>query len=236
MISRLLVIDDDHELCELLQDYLGAEGFVVEAAHDGEAGAARALSGDFDLVILDVMLPGMNGFEVLRKVRTSSMVPILMLTARGEEVDRIVGLEMGADDYLPKPFNARELVARIRAVQRRAGAGGAGEQDGEVGEARVAVGDLDLDPGSRRLIRGGVEVELTAVEFDLLRQLMKRAGRAVPREELAKLVLGRELEVFDRSIDVHVSSLRRKLGLQPGGRERIVAVRGVGYQLLASAV
>jgi two-component system response regulator CpxR len=226
--QRILVIDDDAELCELLQDYLAREGFALDAANDGVAGLERALSGDHGLVILDVMLPGLSGFEVLRRLRERSRVPVLMLTARGEHVDRIVGLEMGADDYLPKPFNPRELVARIRAVQRRASVpveGGSGLASPRL----VAVGDLELDPGSRSVRRGGEPVELTSVEFSLLEALLLSAGRVVTRDALAEAALGRELSAYDRSVDVHVSSLRRKLGHRRGGAERIKTVRGAGY-------
>lgn len=221
-MNRILVIDDDIDLCELLIDYLTTEGFAVEVVHDGETGAERALAGDFDLVVLDVMLPGINGFDVLRQLRTGSTTPVLMLTARGDDVDRIVGLEMGADDYLPKPFNPRELVARIRAVQRRTAAAPA------TGGEALTVGDVALDLGGRTVHVGGVPVELTSVEFSLLEVLLRLAGQVVSREELSLQALGRELNVYDRSIDVHVSSLRRKLGTLGGGSE-IKTVRGIGY-------
>ncbi|MEZ4474779.1 MAG: response regulator transcription factor [bacterium] len=223
-MADVLLIDDDEELCELLGDYLGSEGFVVEAVHDGEAGLAR-LDGGHGLVILDVMLPGMSGFDVLRRLRERSAVPVLMLTARGDDVDRIVGLEMGADDYLPKPFNPRELVARLRAIRRRA------EAAGSVGAApgAVRVGDVELDPASRQARLGDEALSLTSVEFALLDVLLRAAGRALTREDLADQVLGRPWSPYDRSIDVHVSNLRRKLG-DAGGRELIKTVRGVGYQ------
>jgi two-component system, OmpR family, response regulator CpxR len=174
------------------------------------------------------MLPGMNGFEVLRRVRTLSRTPVLMLTARGEEVDRIVGLEIGADDYLPKPFNPRELVARIRAILRRANPG---TDNGHATRRRIrlVIGDVELDGGSRLVRRGGLDVNLTTVEFDLLQALMETAGRAVTREELTRAVLGRDFSTFDRSIDTHVSNLRRKLGPTGNGTERIKTVRNVGY-------
>lgn len=225
-MNRILVIDDDIDLCELLTDYLTTEGFAVEVVHDGEAGAVRALAGDYALVVLDVMLPGINGFEVLRRLRAGSATPVLMLTARGDDVDRIVGLEMGADDYLPKPFNPRELVARIRAVQRRTEAVPAtGTAPGET----VAVGDVTLDLGARTVHVAGVSVELTSVEFSLLEVLIRLAGQVVSREELSLHALGRELNAYDRSIDVHVSSLRRKLGALGEESERIKTVRGIGY-------
>jgi two-component system response regulator CpxR len=232
-MNRLLVIDDDIELCELLTDYLGPEGFTVEAVHDSQKGIERALSEEHDFVVLDVMLPGMSGFDVLRAVRKSSGIPVLMLTARGEDVDRIVGLEMGADDYLPKPFNPRELVARIRAIQRR----GEQKQDTEakaVHARHLTVGDVEINPGTRTVRRQGKTVELTAAEFDLLYILMKSAGEVVPRRDLVSKVLGRGLDPFDRSIDVHVSSLRKKLGHKIHGMERIRTVRGIGYLYGAS--
>lgn len=225
---QILVIDDDSELCELLSDYLQPEGFAVETAGNGLLGIERALSGDHSLVVLDVMLPGLSGFEVLNRIRAVSGIPVLMLTARGNEVDRIVGLEMGADDYLPKPFNPRELVARMRAIRRRT------EESGQKGERRLkdsilAVGDLVLEPGTREVRQSGRQVTMTAAEFSLLRELMQQAGQVVSREQLAENVLGRKLMVFDRSIDVHVSSLRKKLGPELDGVERIKTVRGVGY-------
>lgn len=225
-MNRILVIDDDIDLCELLTDYLTTEGFAVEAIHDGEAGAAQALAGDYELVVLDVMLPGINGFEVLRRLRAASSTPVLMLTARGDDVDRIVGLEMGADDYLPKPFNPRELVARIRAVQRRTAT--AAITDTTPSEALV-VGDVTLNLGARSVLVSGVPVELTSVEFSLLEVLIRLAGQVVSREELSLRALGRELNAYDRSIDVHVSSLRRKLGTLGEESERIKTVRGTGY-------
>jgi len=227
-VTRILVIDDDVELCELLTEYLQPEGFDVEAVNDSRQGIDRALSGDHSLVVLDVMLPKVSGFEVLRCIRASSRVPVLMLTARGEEIDRIVGLEMGADDYLPKPFNPRELVARLRAIHRRTD--GAAREAGSPAEAEVlAVGDLVLEVMTRTVRRSGKHLVVTAAEFSLLRELLQRAGQVVSREELAERVLGRKLAVFDRSIDVHVSSLRKKLGLGRDGFERIKTIRSVGY-------
>lgn len=222
-MERILVIDDDSELCELLSDYLGGEGFAVETVGRGDRGAEQALSGDYDLLVLDVMLPGLNGLDVLRRIRQTSKLPVLMLTARGDDVDRIVGLELGADDYLPKPFNPRELVARIRAIQRRVVAAGTQEQ------TELVVGDLSLSPGTRSVRQNGRPVELTSVEFSLLEVLLQSAGRVLSREELVERALGRPLAAYDRSVDVHVSALRRKLGHRCGGTERIKAVRGVGY-------
>ena len=227
-MNRILVIDDDIELCKLLKDYLSPEGFEVETAHDSDRGIARALSGEHDFIVLDVMLPGVNGFEVLRTVRKSSAIPVLMLTARGEDVDRIVGLEMGADDYLPKPFNPRELIARIRAIQRR-GEAQQSTKDDERPARRFSIGDIELDRSTRTVRKKGRAVELTAVEFDLLEMLLKAAGEVVSRRDLVNKVLGRNLDPFDRSIDVHISSLRKKLGHKVKGMERIRTVRGIGY-------
>jgi two-component system response regulator CpxR len=226
--NLILVIDDDVELCELLVTYLGQEGFRVETSNEAAKGIELALSGSYSLVVLDVMLPVMSGLDVLRRIREKSKVPVLMLTARGEEVDRIVGLELGADDYLPKPFNPRELVARIRAVQRRASSSfTAGQSAGT--ERLLVVGDVELDPGTRVVRRGGEPVNLTSLEFSLLEFLLRRSGQIVSRDELALAVLDRTLSAYDRSIDVHMSSLRRKLGHRTGETERIRTIRGVGY-------
>ncbi len=227
-MNRILVIDDDVELCELLTDYLVPEGFDVETVNDSNKGIERALSGDHDFVVLDIMLPGLNGFEVLRTIRKTSNIPVLMLTARGEDVDRIVGLEMGADDYLPKPFNPRELIARIRAIRRRSGTG-KNEEEQTAPPERITVGDLDLNTGTRTVRKTGKNVDLTAVEFDLLDMLLRSAGKVMPRKNLVSKVLGRGLDPFDRSIDVHISSLRKKLGHKVKGMERIKTIRGIGY-------
>lgn len=224
---QILVIDDDAELGELLTELLGQEGYAVEAAGDAASGLARAQAKAFTLIVLDVMLPGQNGFQVLTQLRKSSQVPVLMLTARGEDVDRIVGLEMGADDYLPKPFNPRELVARVRALHRRA-AGGTAAAAPNV----VAVDDLELLPSARLVRVRGEEVKLTTAEYDLLEALVQKAGAVVSREDLTRVVLGRKLAAFDRAIDMHVSNLRRKLGPSPSGAERIKTVRNAGYILV----
>jgi two-component system response regulator CpxR len=225
MGTRVLVVDDDAELCELLREYLEGEGYAVQTAGDGERGASAALDGTVELVVLDVMLPGLSGFDVLRRIRARSAVPVIMLTARGEDVDRIVGLELGADDYLAKPFNPRELAARIRAVLRRTTAGAAGASP-----TVVTVGDLELDAGARRVRRAGEVVELTGTEFSLLERLVRAAGTVVRRDALFREVLGRRAAAYDRSLDVHLSNLRRKLGPLPGGGERIATLRGVGFQ------
>ena len=226
--DRLLVVDDDAKLCDLVAKYLEPEGFEVEAVHDADAGVRRALSGDHALVVLDVMLPSFNGFEVLRRVRAKSSVPVLMLTARGEDVDRIVGLEIGADDYLPKPFNPRELVARIRAILRRA-TRAAGTAGGTESGERIVVGDVEIDLHARIVHRAAKSVQLTGVEFTLLEVLLRAAGTVVPREELSEAVLGRRLLPYDRSLDMHVSNLRKKLGHKIGQVERIKTIRSVGY-------
>lgn len=227
-MNHILVIDDDIELCELLTDYLQPEGFHIETVNQSELGIDRALSGEHSLVVLDVMLPKMSGFEVLRRIRASSNIPVLMLTARGEEIDRIVGLEMGADDYLPKPFSPRELVARLRAIARRTEST-VQNLEGKSSEEVLAVGDLVLETRTRVVRKEGKEVAVTAAEFSLLQELLRMAGQVVGREELAENVLGRKLSMFDRSIDVHVASLRRKLGHESHGMERIKTIRSVGY-------
>jgi two-component system response regulator CpxR len=224
-MDRVLIIDDDVELGELVAEYLTPEGFELEAVHDGPRGLERAVSGEHAIVVLDIMLPGMNGLDVLRKLRARSRVPVLILTARGDDVDRIVGLEIGADDYLAKPFNPRELLARIRAILRRAQPGPPGTSPPE----RMAIGDVELDAAARVVRRGGEAVELTSVEFSLLEVLLRFAGQVVTREQIARDVLGRQFFPYDRSIDMHVSKLRRKLGDAPGGTERIKTIRGVGY-------
>jgi len=225
--QRILVVDDDVELCQLLTNYLAHDGFQIAAVHNGVEGLERALTGEFELVILDLMLPGMDGAEVLSGIRRRSGVPVIMLSARGEDPDRIRGLEGGADDYVPKPFNPRELTARIHSVLRRVSKAG-GSAIGPSPE-RIALGDVELDPGSRSVRRGNRVVDLTSVEFDLLESFFKAPGRVVPREDLTRDVLGRELGPLDRSIDVHVSNLRKKLGPTADGGERIKAVRSVGY-------
>src|SRR4029077_13271841 len=205
-MERILVIDDDVELCSLISEYLEAEGFAVDCVHDGESGLQKSKAGNYMLAVLDVMLPGINGFEVLRRVRAVSRLPVLLLTARGEEVDRIVGLAIGADDYLPKPFNPRELIARIRAILRRA------HEIERKEPGRLSIGDIEMDLGAHTVRRDGDAVELTAVEFSLLENLLRAAGHVVSREQLAQSVLGRKFVAWDRSLDVHVSKLRKKLG------------------------
>jgi two-component system OmpR family response regulator len=227
-MPRVLLIDDDVELCEMLADYLVAEGFEVEAVHDGIEGAQRAAAGDSDVIVLDVMLPRINGLEVLRRIRHDNQVPVLMLTAKGDDVDRIVGLELGADDYLPKPCNPRELVARLRAILRRAATAPGAAAQPEV----VQVGELSLRPAERIAEWRGEAMELTSTEFNVLEVLMHNAGRVVSKAELSEQALGRPLSRYDRSIDMHVSNLRQKLGVLDDGRSPIQTVRGQGYQLV----
>lgn len=222
---RILLVDDDAPLCELLQEYLQQENLVVDLIHRGDQVAAAIESVNYDLVVLDVMLPGLTGTEVLRQIRMHSNLPILMLTARGDDIDRIIGLEMGADDYLPKPCNPRELLARIRAILRRAHSHDASEQDNQP----VQLDDLVLEPANRTLKLAGKLVELTSTEFTLLHILMRNAGRIVSKEQLSEDGLGRALGRYDRSIDMHLSNIRRKLGPSAEGDSRIETVRGLGY-------
>jgi DNA-binding response OmpR family regulator len=225
IMTRILLADDDTELCEMLHDYLTAEGFSVAVTHDGESALALARSGAYDLVVLDLMMPGLSGFDVLRALRPQCTTPVLMLTARDEDVDSIVGLELGADDYLGKPCNPRVLVARIRALLRRA------EPPREEGApAHLRLADLELHGGSRTVLCCGLPVPMTSTELRVLEVLLREAGRVVSKADLSEQALGRKLGRYDRSLDMHVSSLRRKLGPLPDGQERIKTVRGVGYQ------
>lgn len=226
-MDRVLIIDDDSELCELLAARMNGEGFELEAVHDGNRGLERALSRLHSLVVLDLMLPGIGGLEVLRRLREQSPIPVLILTARGEDVDRILGLEIGADDYLPKPFNPRELIARIRAILRRT-------VRVITGNHPLIVGDIRLDPAAREVRIQDRLLPLTSVEFALVEMLLQHAGRIVTREELTEAVLGRKIGPFDRVIDVHVSNIRKKLGDSPGA-ERIKSIRGSGYLFVVKA-
>ncbi|PYT18049.1 MAG: DNA-binding response regulator [Acidobacteria bacterium] len=220
---RLLIIDDDTELCALLKEFLHREGFFVFLEHDGAAGLERALGGRFDLIVLDVMLPTLDGFAVLKKLRAKSRVPVLMLTARGEDEDRIVGLEVGADDYLAKPFIPRELLARIKAILRRAQATATG---------RIEVNGVMIDPGTREVFCDQRRVDITTLEFDILEVLVRSAGQVVSRDALMESMYNRKATPFDRSIDMHVSHLRKKLETN---RSLIKTVRGIGYQFCRSA-
>jgi len=222
-MNRILIIDDDTELCALVARYLSHEGFAVERADDARLGVERALSGSYALIMLDVMMPDLSGFDVLRRIRAQSRTPVLMLTARGDTHDRVLGLELGADDYLPKPYDPAELAARIRAVLRRS------ESPPGPAQAPLVVDDIELTPSTRAVTRTGKIIELTAVEFDLLEALLKVAGTVVKREDLVRTVLGREFSPYDRSIDTHVCNLRRKIGRLKDGTERIKGIRGTGY-------
>jgi len=224
-MDRVLIVDDDVQLCRLLAERLETEGFSIEAVHDGMRGLERALSLEHALVVLDLMLPGMSGLDVLRRLRAKSPIPVLILTARGEDIDRILGLEIGADDYVPKPFNPRELIARIRAILRRSSSTAASS-------GPLVNGDIRLDPQSREASFKDIPLNLTSVEFTLLEMLLRQAGHVVTREQLTESALGRKLGPFDRVIDVHVSNIRKKLGPSENG-QRIKSIRGIGYLLVA---
>ena len=227
-MPNVLLIDDDIELCALHQEVLEAEGFDVALAYDGESGVETMAGSPPDIVVLDVMMPGMGGVETLRRIRQSSHVPVLMLTARGDDIDRIVGLELGADDYVTKPCTPRELVARLRAILRRVTAGGRPET-----AESVKTGALLVEPATRKATWRGAPLELTSTEFNLLEQLVRQVGRVVSKQELSERALGRKLTRYDRSIDVHLSHLRAKLGELADGRSPIQTIRGLGYQLVA---
>ena len=228
--TRILVIDDDRKLCRLIKDYLGPMGYEVLAVHTGPDGVQQATEESWHAVILDVMLPGIDGFEVLKQIRHKSEVPVLMLTARGEEADRIVGLEIGADDYLPKTFSTRELLARLRAVMRRSAR--ASEDEALDADLEVVVGNLHVHPGTRTAVLADQPLTLTPVEFDLLASLARAKGRVKTREQLLDEIRDRHYDVFDRSIDVHISALRKKLGDDPKAPRFIRTVRSAGYMLI----
>ena len=226
-VIRLLMVDDDDNLTGLFAEYLEAEGgFELTARHDGEAGVAAALSQNFDVVILDVMMPKMNGFDALKAIRKGSDTPVIMLTARGDDLDRILGLEIGADDYVPKPCNLRELVARIRAILRRVLAG---SEPVESGSSRIVVGDLRLDIGAQSVYRNDELISVTGAEYGVLEILAKSAGEVVSKDAIARHALGRRIMPYDRSVDAHVGHLRKKLGPLQNGLQRIKTVRGRGY-------
>lgn len=228
-MNRILLVDDDAELREMLSDYLVGEGCEVGTAADGESGVPMALSGEYALVVLDVMMPGMGGIEALKRIRAESGLPVVMLTAKGEDMDRIVGLELGADDYVPKPCMPRELVARVRAILRRANGAERIEDDGD--EA-IIVGALSLWPAKRLAEWNGSPLDLTSTEFNLLEQLARHAGQPVSKQILSERGLSRPLNQFDRAVDVHMSSIRRKLGCTSDGRNYIQTVFRRGYLLV----
>ena len=222
MPQTILIADDDTELCELLREYLGQEGYDVRLAHDGEQALIESRRPGLDAMVLDIMMPLMNGIDVLRHLRKESELPVIMLTARGEDLDRIIGLELGADDYLAKPANPRELLARIRAILRRSNT--------HSSVATLELGDLVLNQGSRELRCNGQLMDLTSTEFSVIQLLLQRGGEVVEKKDLYLAALGRAPVAYDRSIDMHVSNLRRKLGLTSDGAERIETIRGIGYQ------
>ncbi len=228
-LPRVLLVDDDQELTELLSDYLAGEGFAVHCAHDGQRGTVEALSGRYDIVVLDVMMPGCDGFQVLARIRASSTIPVLMLTARGDDGDRVLGLEHGADDYVPKPCSPRELAARLRAILKRVGR--QVQQEARADEL-IVLGQFSLWPALRKATDHEQPLELTSTEFSVLEVLARQAGQVVSKEALYQLALGRPMARFDRSIDVHVHSLRSKLQPLADGRSRIQTVIRKGYQLL----
>ncbi len=230
--TRVLLVDDDEAFTDLVAEFLDAEGgFRVTRRHDGATGVEAAASGSFDVIVLDVGLPGLNGFEVLRRIRSTVDTPVVMLTARGDDIDRILGLEIGADDYVPKPCNLRELVARIRAILRRL--------DRPIASAAApdvrVVGDLRMEPGSQSVYRGDALVPLTGAEYLVLEALVGDAGNVVSKDAIARHALGRRILPYDRSVDAHIANLRKKLGLMSDGRQRIKTVRGRGYLYVATA-
>jgi DNA-binding response OmpR family regulator len=228
-MHKILLIDDDETLCELLSEYLLAEGFSVESVHTGTEGVMRALAAEWDAIILDVMLPGMNGFDVLKQIQPKLKSPVLMLTARGEDTDTVLGLELGANDYVAKPCSPRVLVARLRNLLRLS------PQYQALATSLKRVGDVTIDTASRQVKVGDQPVELTGAEFNLLFLLLEKAGEVVSKEVLAKQGLGRALQAYDRRIETHMAQIRKKLGPLPEGASRIKTVRGAGYQYLVSA-
>jgi two-component system OmpR family response regulator len=223
---QVLIIDDDAALGAMLTEFLASEGFEVEAVQQGRAGATAALSGRYAAVLLDIMLPGISGTEVLRQIRHESQVPVIMLTAKGDDIDRVVGLEMGADDYISKPFNPRELLARLKAVLRRTAA----NQPAPPRET-VSFGDLALTPTTRQVTWRDAAMDLTVTEFNLLELLLRSAGELVTKDTLTEKALGRRRTSYDRSVDVHIGNLRRKLTAATSGRVEVHTVRGLGYSL-----
>ncbi len=229
--TPIIIIDDDPKLCELIKEYLEPLGYDVATAHTGPDGLEKVLQGNFSAVILDVMLPGMDGFEVLKNIRHKSDVPVLMLTGRGEEMDRVVGLEIGADDYLPKTFSTREILARLRAVTRRSSPTTATSGGDDI-DSEIINGELHISPSSRTAALGDVPLKLTTLEYDLLLSLARACGRVKSREQILDDIAGRDYDVYDRSIDVHISALRQKLGDNPKDPTYIQTVRSVGYMMV----
>lgn len=229
-VMSILIVDDDIELCELMSRFLASEGFEVACANDGITGLAEARSGKHELAVLDVMMPGKNGMDLLRELRTGSQIPVIMLTARGEEMDRIIGLELGADDYIPKPCNPRELAARIRAVLRR------GEASAASSTTRTRFGTIEWQPSARTISENGQPLDLTATEYNILAALMEAAGSVVDKQQLSQAALGKRYGPFDRTLDVHIGHLRKKLQPLNSGDPRIKTVRGVGWLFIPDEV
>jgi DNA-binding response OmpR family regulator len=228
--ARILLVDDDRPLCEMLGEFLTGEGFDPDIVHSGQAAIDAlhaAQSGEISMVVLDITMPGLDGFETLRRIRTFSAIPVLMLTARGDEMDRIIGLEIGADDYLPKPFNSRELAARLRAVLRRSK--NSGERDSAAEQTALSLDDLTLETGSQSILRDGDLIPLTSTEYAIAELLIRSAGEVVTKEEISKSALGRRWTPYDRSLDTHIANLRKKLGPSPNNEPRIKTLRGKGY-------
>jgi len=225
MNNKLLLVDDDKELCSMLQNYLSQEGFDTDATHSGETAVDKVLNNSYQLVVLDIMLPGKSGFEVLKAIRETSSIPVLMLTGRGEDVDSVIGLELGADDYLAKPCSPRVLVAHIRAILRRSESNVFASGDNE----QIRIGEIELYSQSRTVYREKDPVSLTSTEFTILETLMRNAGNVVNKSELSEIALGRKLAHFDRSLDVHISNVRKKLGFMSDRNNRIKTIRNVGY-------
>ncbi len=227
---KVLMVDDDRKLCKLVKNYLESMGYFVDTVHDGDSGLTRAMNEAFDVMILDVMMPGKDGFEVLKELRKESDLPVLMLTARGDELDRIVGLEIGADDYLPKTFSTRELLARLRAVTRRSFITNRERQSSDCSKP-LTIGSIEIFQESRTVKLNRDVISLTPVEYNLLVCLTKSAGRVLSRDQLLDRVFDRDYEVFDRSIDVHISALRKKIGDDPRNPDYIQTVRSAGYMI-----
>lgn len=226
---KILLVDDDQELCELLVRYLNREGVKADQAHTGPEGLQRGLSGTYDAMVLDIMLPGMTGLEVLTELRKTSNLPVVMLTAKGDEMDRIVGLEVGADDYLPKPCNPRELLARLRAVLRRTRVVMRATEDDV-----IRIDELEIDHSLHQVKKSGEVLELTVTEYNILNTLVQHLGKVVEKNQLAEEAMSRPLTLFDRSLDMHLSNLRKKLGSHDNGQSRIKTIRGVGYMYVAT--
>ena len=228
---KILLVDDDQELCELLVRYLQREGIEVDQVHTGSEGLQQGLAQSYDAMVLDVMMPGMNGLEVLTELRKTSQLPVVMLTAKGDEMDRIVGLEIGADDYLSKPCNPRELIARLRAVLRRTKA------DVLVDTRDVIhIDELEIDHGQHHVLKNDEPLELTVTEYNILNTLVSHLGKVVEKNQLAEEAMSRSLTLFDRSLDMQLSNLRKKLGSHQDGQTRIKTIRGVGYMYVAAQI